>query len=104
MSGATVDTAGSAYAAGTSVAKLDPSGNFVAGYGEITEFFESSPVLDAEGNLYTLANGIVKRDANGRRVSTFGSGGLALIPPLSPSTSGAFIGLARDNSGNLYTA
>lgn len=103
--GATVDSAGSVYAAGRSIVKLDPSGNVVAGYGETLQVFdESSPVLDAQGNLYTLSNGIVKRDANGQRVTAFGTGGLAVIPPLSPSTSGVFIGLLRDSTGNLYTA
>lgn len=101
---ATVDEAGFAYAVGQSIVKLDASGNRVPGYGEATSCCEYSPVLDAEGNLYTLSNGIVKRDANGRRVSAFGNAGLAVIPPLSPSTTGVFIGLLRDAAGNLYTA
>jgi hypothetical protein len=101
---ATVDSTGSAYAVGESIAKLDPSGKLVPAYGEATYCCEHSPLLDAEGNLYTLSNGIVKRDANGHRVASFGSAGLAMIPPFSPSTGGTFIDLLRDPAGNLYTA
>ena len=99
-----VDAAGNSYASTNGLIKLDPSGGFVAIYGDESPYAgEYSPVVDGDGNVYSVSRApsgaveILKRDPHGELVAAFGAMGRA------PVTQGLGISrLFRDASGNLY--
>jgi hypothetical protein len=80
---AIVDGAGNAYVTGSVLVKVDRFGARVPGYGGVTSPPEFSPVPDGAGGLYTTTvdGAVVKRDANGAVVPSFGTAGSVQATP-----------------------
>lgn len=96
---------GSVYATGSSIRKVDSTGQVVPAYGEggRVAIPAISPIVDADGYLYVISERrVVKLDPTGRADPSFGTGGRAELP--GPATHRTFDKLARDVQGNLYVA
>jgi hypothetical protein len=107
-----VDASGAAYLAGTTIMKLDPSGQRVVSYAAGLSFslFARALVLDPAGNLYIASSAggqgqpfqITKLDPNGNRVATFGNAGTALAGPFPFCCDDFANDLVLDANGGLW--
>jgi hypothetical protein len=103
--GAIVDGAGNAYVTGLLLVKVDRFGARIPGYGGTTSPPEFSPVLDGAGGFYaaTEDNGLVKRDANGALVASFGTAGRVQVTPwrYGGAEADRLLGIQRDAAGYI---